>query len=174
MGGYKFVPGKMFSGTKSDFSLVLLHCRGKYRTSMTCSILEKKFLRRHISKSRNGNNLEFCMFTSIIRTIISYKFRINLLTLTLFSGSGPKSPPPPPPPRSRGNLKNAVGLIVEVLNDQNVFTKSDLANWFSNYVQFCSGGHFSDRAELLCSVEKLVTLTSRDTSPKACFRTFVT
>ena len=38
-------------------------------------------------------------------------------------------------------------LIVEVLNDQNLFTESNLANWFSNYVQFCSGGHFSERAE---------------------------
>ena len=38
-------------------------------------------------------------------------------------------------------------LIVEVLNDQNPFTKSNLTNWFSSYVQFCSGGHFSVRAE---------------------------
>ena len=27
------------------------------------------------------------------------------------------------------------------------FTESNLANWFSSYVQFCSGGHFSERAE---------------------------
>ena len=38
-------------------------------------------------------------------------------------------------------------LTVEVLNDQNLFTESNLANWFSSYVQFCSGGHFSERAE---------------------------
>ena len=38
-------------------------------------------------------------------------------------------------------------LIVEVLNDQNLFTESNLANWFSSHVQFCSGGHFSERAE---------------------------
>ena len=38
-------------------------------------------------------------------------------------------------------------LIVEVLNDQNLFTESNLANWFLSYVQFCSGGHFSERAE---------------------------
>ena len=38
-------------------------------------------------------------------------------------------------------------LIVEVLNDQNVFTEANLANWFSSYVQLCSGGHFSERAE---------------------------
>ena len=37
-------------------------------------------------------------------------------------------------------------LIVEVLNDQNLFTDSNLANWFSSYVQFCSGSHFSERA----------------------------
>ena len=47
-------------------------------------------------------------------------------------------------------LKRLIGisrLIAEVLNDQNLFTKSNLANWFSSYVQFCSGGHFSERAE---------------------------
>ena len=51
-------------------------------------------------------------------------------------------------------LKRLIGiprLIVEVLNDQtldqNLFTKSNLANWFSSYVQFCLGGHFSERAE---------------------------
>ena len=38
-------------------------------------------------------------------------------------------------------------LIVEVINDQNLFTESNLANWFSNYIQFCSSGHFSKRAE---------------------------
>ena len=38
-------------------------------------------------------------------------------------------------------------LIVEVLNDQNLFTEFNLANWFSSHVQFCSGGHFSERAE---------------------------
>ena len=36
-------------------------------------------------------------------------------------------------------------LIVEVLNDQNLSTESNLANWFSSYVQFCLGGHFSER-----------------------------
>ena len=38
-------------------------------------------------------------------------------------------------------------LIVEVLNDQNLFTESNLASWFSSYVQFCSGGPLSERAE---------------------------
>ena len=38
-------------------------------------------------------------------------------------------------------------LIVEVLNDQNLVTESNLTNWFSSYVQFCSGGHFSERAK---------------------------
>ena len=38
-------------------------------------------------------------------------------------------------------------LIVEVLNDQNLLTESSLSNWFSSYVQFFSGGHFSERAE---------------------------
>ena len=47
-------------------------------------------------------------------------------------------------------LKRLIGisrLTVEVLDDQNLFTESILANWFSSYIQFCSGGHFSDRAE---------------------------
>ena len=47
-------------------------------------------------------------------------------------------------------IKRLIGIhrfIVEVLNDQNLFTESNLANWFSSYVQFCSGGHFSERAE---------------------------
>ena len=38
-------------------------------------------------------------------------------------------------------------LTVEVLIDQNLFTESNLANWFSSYVQFCSSSHFSERAE---------------------------
>ena len=37
--------------------------------------------------------------------------------------------------------------MVEVLNDQNLFTESNLANWFSNYVQYCSDGHFSEGTE---------------------------
>ena len=47
-------------------------------------------------------------------------------------------------------LKRLIGtsyLIVEVLNDQNLFTESNLANWFSSYIQFYSGGHFSERVE---------------------------
>ena len=37
-------------------------------------------------------------------------------------------------------------LIFEVLIDQNPFTESNLGDWFSSYVQFYSGGHFSERA----------------------------
>ena len=47
-------------------------------------------------------------------------------------------------------LKRLIGifrLIVKVLDDQNLFTESKLANCFSSYVQFCSCGHFSERAE---------------------------
>ena len=47
-------------------------------------------------------------------------------------------------------LKRLIGisrLIVEVLNDQNLFRESNVANWFSIYVQFCSG-HFSKLAEV--------------------------
>ena len=38
-------------------------------------------------------------------------------------------------------------LIADVLDGHNVFTESNLANWFPSYVQFCSGGHFSERAK---------------------------
>ena len=44
-------------------------------------------------------------------------------------------------------LINIYCLIAIVLNDQNLFTESNLVNWFSSYVQFCSGGHFSKPAE---------------------------
>ena len=45
-------------------------------------------------------------------------------------------------------LKRFIGIShLTVLNDQNLFTESNLANWFSSYIQFCSGGHFSERAE---------------------------
>ena len=47
-------------------------------------------------------------------------------------------------------LKRLIGisrLIVKLLNDQNLLTESNLANWFSSYVLFCSDGHFSERAE---------------------------
>ena len=37
-------------------------------------------------------------------------------------------------------------LIVEVLNDQNLFTESNLGDWFSCYVKFYLGGHFSERS----------------------------
>ena len=37
-------------------------------------------------------------------------------------------------------------LIIEVLNDQNLFTESNLGDWFSSCVQFYSGSHFSERA----------------------------
>ena len=37
-------------------------------------------------------------------------------------------------------------LIVEMLNDQNLFTELNLGDWFSSYVQFYPDGHFSERA----------------------------
>ena len=37
-------------------------------------------------------------------------------------------------------------LTVEIFKDQNLFTESNLGDWFSSYVQFYSGGHFSERA----------------------------
>ena len=52
------------------------------------------------------------MFTSIIRTIISSKFQINPLTVTLFSGSGSTSPLPPTP-----QSQNAVGYRVKIPAD---------------------------------------------------------
>ena len=47
-------------------------------------------------------------------------------------------------------LKRLIGisrLIVAVLNNQNILKESNLANWFSSYVQFCSDGHLSERVE---------------------------
>ena len=62
-------------------------------------------------------------------------------------------------------LKGLIGisrLIVEVLNDQNLFTEPNLANWFSSYVQFCSGGHFSERAEASQQCGKMNHLKSQN------------
>ena len=47
-------------------------------------------------------------------------------------------------------LKRLIGisrLIVKVLDNQNLSTESNLANWFSSNVQFRSGGHVSERVE---------------------------
>ena len=47
-------------------------------------------------------------------------------------------------------LKRLIGIsrsVAEVLTDKNLFRESNLANWFSSDVQFCSGGQFSERAE---------------------------
>ena len=74
--GYNFVSEKMFAGIKSDF-LAMFNFRDKYLITMTCSLLERKFLLRLISKSRKANDLKFCTFTSIIGTIIGRKFQIN-------------------------------------------------------------------------------------------------
>ena len=55
-------------------------------------------------------------------------------------------------------LKRLIGtsrLIVKVVDNPNFFTESNLANWFSSYVQFCSGGHFSERAEAARLCEKM-------------------
>ena len=38
-------------------------------------------------------------------------------------------------------------LIAEVFHDQNLYTELNLGDRFSRYVQFCSGSHFSERAE---------------------------
>ena len=44
-------------------------------------------------------------------------------------------------------LKRLISISRLIVEIQNLFTESNLANWFSSYVQFCSGGHFSERAE---------------------------
>ena len=46
-------------------------------------------------------------------------------------------------------------LIAKVLNDQNLFTESNLVNWFSSYVQHCSDGNFSKRAEAALQCGKM-------------------
>ena len=65
-------------------------------------------------------------------------------------------------------LKRLIGisrLIVEVLDDQNLFTESTLANWFPSCVQFCSGGHFSERAEAARKCGKMNHLKARSNDP---------
>ena len=52
-------------------------------------------------------------------------------------------------------LINIYLLIAKVLNDQNLFTESNLVNWFSSYVQFCSGGHFPKQAEAALQCGKM-------------------
>ena len=37
-------------------------------------------------------------------------------------------------------------LIFEILNDQNLLIESNLGDRFSSYVQFYSGGNFSEQA----------------------------
>ena len=62
-------------------------------------------------------------------------------------------------------LKRLIGifrLIVEVLNNHNLFTETILANWFSSYVQFCPGGHFSERAEAARQWVKMSNLKCSD------------
>ena len=59
-------------------------------------------------------------------------------------------------------LINIYRLIAKVLNDQNLFTESNLVNWFSSYVQFCSGGHFSKRAEAALQCGKMNHLKISD------------
>ena len=54
-----------------------------------------------------------------------------------------------------------IPLIAKVLNDQNLFTKSNLVSWFSSYVQFCSGGHFSKRAEAALQCGKMNHLNTK-------------
>ena len=61
-------------------------------------------------------------------------------------------------------LKCLIGicrLIVEVLNDQNLFAESILANLVLNYVQFCSGGHFSEQAEAAWECGKMNHLEAK-------------
>ena len=43
-------------------------------------------------------------------------------------------------------LSSTYRLIVKVINSKNLFTESNLDDWFSSYVWFHSGGHFSERA----------------------------
>ena len=68
-------------------------------------------------------------------------------------------------------LKRLIGksrFVGEVLNDQDLYTESNLANWFSSYVQCCSGGHFSEqpeaarwcgKREVICNSQPEIRLT---------------
>ena len=73
-------------------------------------------------------------------------------------------------------LKRLMGicrLIVEVLKDQNLFTESNLANWFSSYVQIYSGGHFSERAEAARQCGKMNHLKSTLCNSPSLFARFI-
>ena len=56
------------------------------------------------------------------------------------------------------SLNHLIGLICEVLNDQNLFTELNLADWFSSYVRLVHVVISQNELKLLSSVEKLITL----------------
>ena len=89
-----------------------------------------------------------CSSTSLKKSqVSSTNFRdklqhVNVVKRSVFDLT--KRPPP--------FLKSLISiwrLIVEVLNYKNLFTESNLGNWFSSYVQFCSGGNFSEKVNHL-------------------------
>ena len=62
-------------------------------------------------------------------------------------------------------LININRLIAKVLKDQNLFTESNLVNWFSSYVQFSSDGHFSKQAEAALQCGKMNHLNASIVCP---------
>ena len=70
------------------------------------------------------------------------------------------------------SFNDRTSLIVEVLNDQNLFTESNSADWFSSYVQFCSGGNFSERAEATRYCGKIIPLKGHKASNKLVTKNF--
>ena len=66
---------------------------GKYHIVMARSLLERIVCDVISLKAERQLTLKHCTFTSFINSIISAKFEIYQLTLTLFSGSSPKRPP---------------------------------------------------------------------------------
>ena len=80
---------------------------------MTCSILPREILRRHISKTRRATRLKFCIKNVFMVIMTHAKFHFNQLMLSLILASGPLSPPPPPSPRPGEQLKRPflIGLM---------------------------------------------------------------
>ena len=62
------------------------NCGGKHRNAMNRSLMKRRILWCHISKSRTANFLKFRILNSLMPLIMCSKFQTNQIILTLFSG----------------------------------------------------------------------------------------
>ena len=69
---------------------------------MTCSLLLREILWRHISKTRRATRLKFCIRNAFLAIMTHTKIYFNwLIMLTLIFGIWASDPHPPPPPAWR-------------------------------------------------------------------------